>query len=134
MQENTKTIPFRIWFWCSEDGGGTGGFETHQTHHIGVFDVSWKGRKVLFRDRFVVTRMREGQGKAGGGSRHIKHAVSACLTCLEGREGAKYQKHTVLGAFLVFSMKGVTEHKGHAYQGVSFMFWRGHSCSVCRSQ
>src|SRR6266498_2636048 len=102
MQENTKTVPFWIWFWCSEDGGGMGGFETCQTHQYGVFDVSWKGRKVLFRDGFVITRMREGRGEAGGGSRHVKHTVSACLTCLEGREGAEPQKRAVLGAFLVF--------------------------------
>src|SRR6266511_1090519 len=132
MQENTKTVPFWVQFWCSEDGGGMGGFETRQTRHIGVFDMSWKGRKVP--NRFVVMRMREGRGEAGGGSRHVKHAVSACLTCLEGREGAEHQKRAVLGAFLVFGTKGVTEHKGHAYQGVSFMFWRGHGCSGCRSQ
>ena len=46
MQENTKTIPFQVQFWCSEDGGGMGGLETRQTRHIGMFDVSWKGRKV----------------------------------------------------------------------------------------
>ncbi len=111
-----------------------GGFETCQTRHIGVFDVSWKGRKVLFGDGFVIMRMREGRGEARGGSRHIKHAVLACLTCLEGREGAEHQKRAVLGAFLVFGTKGVTEHKGHAYQGMSFVFWRGHGCSGCRSQ
>ena len=45
MQENTKTIPFWVQFWCSEDG--------------------------------------EGQGKVGGGLRHVKYAI------LDGREGAE---------------------------------------------
>ena len=46
-------LVFRGW-------GRDGGFKTCQTCHIGMFDVSWKGRKVLFGDGFVVTRMREG--------------------------------------------------------------------------
>src|SRR6266542_3219349 len=92
MQENTKTVPERVQFWCSEDGGGMGGFKTRQTRHIGVFDVSWKGRKVLFGDGFVIMRMREGRGEVGRGLRHVKHGVSACLTCLEGREGVGHKR------------------------------------------
>ena len=43
-----------------EGRGEVGGIETCQTRHIGVFDMSWMGRKVLFGDGFVILRMRDG--------------------------------------------------------------------------